>query len=112
VILAADVKLAAEQDPDKWDYLLDGKRMRRAVVALIRAARSGAVDPIGEALAGLSEEEGVAASRVLHDPPALPEGGPAEALATIEAQAVANRGKKRISPLRGVVDNADSKRQT
>lgn len=111
-VLATDLKLAAEQDPEHWDYLLDGKRMRRAVVALIKAARAGASDPIGQALADLSEEERVAASRLLHDPPALPEGDAREALSTIEAQAIANRGKKRISPLRGVVDNADPKRQT
>ncbi|MDA1266359.1 MAG: DNA primase, partial [Planctomycetota bacterium] len=111
-ILAEDLELAREQAPDRWDSLLDGRPMRRAVVALLNAARSGAGDPVGEGLAALGEDERVAASRVLHDPPALPEGTPREALASIEAQLVANRGKKRVSPVRGVVDNADLKRHT
>ncbi len=111
-VLAEDLELAREQDPDKWDALLDGRSMRRAVVALLKAARSATGDALSEALAALSEEERVTASRVLHDPPALPEGTPREALASIEAQLVANREKKRVSPLRGVVDNDDEDRQT
>jgi len=112
VILAGDRDLAAGEPVDKWDALLDGKAMRRPVVALLRAAERGAGDPVSEALESLSEDERVTASRVLHDPPPLPQGSPREALQSIEANLHASREKKRVSPLRGVVDNADSKRQT
>ena len=112
VILAGDKELAAGQSVDKWDALLDGKAMRRAVVALLRAAARGSGDPASEALDSLAEDERVVASRVLHDPPPLPQGSPREALESIEANLHASREKKRVSPLRGVVDNADPKRQT
>ena len=112
VIVAGVRVLAAGEPVDKWDALLDGKAMRRPVVALLRAAERGAGDPVSEALESLSEDERVTASRVLHDPPPLPQGSPREALQSIEANLHASREKKRVSPLRGVVDNADSKRQT
>ncbi len=111
-ILANDPSVAAAEDSDKWDRLLDGKEMRRPVVALLRAAAAGAADPLGDALAGLTEEERVAASRVLHDPPPLPDQTPAEALASIEAKLVADQEKRRVSRLRQVVDNVDPNRQT